>query len=250
MRTHNHGSFKSLEITKLLYDMKTLEITATRSQKNILKLLKHKQRLSKWKTQISSWSQHEIEDLWNAGLRCCSPAFLLHVNHLSTVCAGSRSATVRPSDEVFECWWSKINSHTALYPVLCGEASVVLVPKLVLICPFMESHSSGTASTWCPAFASTGSVYDIVQLIWIWKTYHYSPKSTRKLESIGTELGINVLKPTQVSRTGWLQEISRALQVLITPSKDGSGQFSAILCNMEHLSCTSKNAVARTLRSL
>lgn len=103
MRTHNHGSFKSLEITKLLYDMKTLEITATRSQKNILKLLKDKQRLSKLKTQISSWSQHEVEDLWNAGLRCRSPAFLFHVNHLSTVCAGSKSATVGPSDEVFEC---------------------------------------------------------------------------------------------------------------------------------------------------
>lgn len=75
MRTHNHGSFQSVEITKLLYHMKTLEITATRSQKNILKLLKHKQRLSKLKTQISSWSQHEIEDLWNAGLCCRSPAF-------------------------------------------------------------------------------------------------------------------------------------------------------------------------------
>ena len=128
------------------------------------------------------------------------------------------------------------------------QASVVLAPKLVLICPFMESHSSGIASTWGAAFAITGSVYDILQLIW--KTYHYSPKSTRELQSIGTELGINVLKPTQVGRTGWLPEISRALQVLITPSKDGSGQYAAILCQMEHLSCTSKNAVARTLRPL
>ena len=60
---HNHGSFQSVDT-----DHK-------RSQKNILKLLKHKQRLSKLKTQISSWSQHEIEDLWNAGLCCRSPAF-------------------------------------------------------------------------------------------------------------------------------------------------------------------------------
>lgn len=72
--------------------MKTLEIMAMRSQKNILKLLKHKQRLSKLKTQISSWSQHEIEDLWNAGLHFRSPASLFCVNH-----------TVGPSDEVFKC---------------------------------------------------------------------------------------------------------------------------------------------------
>lgn len=102
MRSHNHGTFKSLEIT-LLYAMKTLEIMVTRSQKNILKLLKHKRQLSNLKTQISSWSQHEIEDLWNAGLCCCSPASLFRVNHLPTVCAGSKSATVGPSDEVFRC---------------------------------------------------------------------------------------------------------------------------------------------------
>ena len=72
--------------------MKTLEIMAMRSQKNILKLLKHKQRLSKLKTQISSWSQHEIEDLWNAGVHFRSPASLFRVNH-----------TVGPPDEVFKC---------------------------------------------------------------------------------------------------------------------------------------------------
>ena len=58
------------------------------------------------------------------------------------------------------------------------------------------------------------TVYDVLQLIW--KTYHYSSKSTRELQSIGTELGINVLKPTQVSGTRWLPHISRALKVLIT----------------------------------
>ena len=84
------------------------------------------------------------------------------------------------------------------------------------------------------------TVYDVLQLIW--KTYHYSPKSTRELQSIGTELGINVLKPTQVSGTRWLPHVSRALKVLITPSKDGSGQYAAVLCHMEHLSSTSKNS--------
>lgn len=43
------------------------------------------------------------------------------------------------------------------------------------------------------------TVYYVLQLVW--KTYHYSRKSTRELQSIGTELGINVLKPTQVSGT-------------------------------------------------
>lgn len=84
------------------------------------------------------------------------------------------------------------------------------------------------------------TVYDILQLIRT--TYHYSPKSTCKLQSIGTELGINVLKPTRVSWTRWLPHISRALKALITPSKDGSGQFAAVLCHMEHLSLTSKNS--------
>ena len=43
------------------------------------------------------------------------------------------------------------------------------------------------------------TVYEVLQLIW--KTYHYSPKSMRELQAVGTELGVNVLKPTQVSRT-------------------------------------------------
>ena len=76
----------------------------------------------------------------------------------------------------------------------------------------------------------------------IWKTYHYSPKSTRELQAIGNELGVSVLKPTQVSGTRWLHHISRALKVLITPNSDGSGQYAAVLCHMEYLSATSKNA--------
>ena len=43
------------------------------------------------------------------------------------------------------------------------------------------------------------TVYDVIQLIW--KTYHYSPKSMHEVKNIGSELGINVLKPTQVSGT-------------------------------------------------
>lgn len=83
-------------------------------------------------------------------------------------------------------------------------------------------------------------IYEVLQMIW--KTYHYSPKSTCELQAIGNELGVSVLKPTQVSGTRWLPHISRALKVLITPNSDGSGQYAAVLCHMEHLSATSKNA--------
>ena len=84
------------------------------------------------------------------------------------------------------------------------------------------------------------SVYNVLQLIW--KTYYYSPKSTRELQAVGSELGMGVLKPPQVSGARWLPHISRALKVLITPGNGGSGQYAAVLCHMDHLSATSKNA--------
>ena len=58
---------------------------------------------------------------------------------------------------------------------------------------------------------------------------------------MGTELGVNVLKPTQVSGTRWLPHISRALKVMIEPGKEGSGQYAAVLSHMDHLSAASKN---------
>ena len=61
-------------------------------------------------------------------------------------------------------------------------------------------------------------------------------------QSIGTKLGINVLKPTQASGTRWLPHISRALKVLVTPGKDGSAQYSVVVYHMDHLSTTSRNA--------
>lgn len=87
-------------------------------------------------------------------------------------------------------------------------------------------------------------VYDVLQLIW--KTYHYSPKgvepkSTRELKPLASELGVDVLKPTQVSGTRWLPHISRALNVLIKPVGDGSGHYTALLCHMDHVSIASKN---------
>ena len=83
------------------------------------------------------------------------------------------------------------------------------------------------------------TAYEVLRLIW--KTYHYSPKSTRELQAVGTELGVNVLKPTQVSGTRWLPHISQALKVMIEPGKEGSGQYAAVLSHMDHLSAASKN---------
>lgn len=59
---------------------------------------------------------------------------------------------------------------------------------------------------------------------------------------MGSELGVNVLKPTQVSGTRWLPHISRALKVMIEPGKEGSGKYAAVLSHMDHLSAASKNA--------
>lgn len=44
-------------------------------------------------------------------------------------------------------------------------------------------------------------VYDVMNLMW--KTYHYSAKSSRELKALACELAIGVdpLKPTQVSGT-------------------------------------------------
>lgn len=91
------------------------------------------------------------------------------------------------------------------------------------------------------------TVYEVLQLIW--KTYHYSLKSTRELQAVGTELGVNVLK---------LPHISRALKVMIEPGKEGSGQYAAVLSHMDHLSAASKNTdvkgqakyVAEKMRSI
>ena len=100
------------------------------------------------------------------------------------------------------------------------------------------------------------TIYKVLQLIW--KTYHYSPKSMRELQVMGTKLGVNVLKPTQVSRTRWLSHISWALKVMIEPGKEGSGQYTAVLSHMDHLSAASKNTdvkgrakyVAEKMRSI
>ena len=85
--------------------------------------------------------------------------------------------------------------------------------------------------------ASVEKIYEVLHLIW--KTYHYSPKSTRELKAVADTMGIGVFKPVQVKGTRWLPHVSRALKSLIKPPKgdphDDPGQYAAVLQHMEHL---------------
>ena len=60
-------------------------------------------------------------------------------------------------------------------------------------------------------------VYDVLNLVW--KNYHFSPKSTHDLKDLAGELGVNVLKPNQVTGTQWLTHVTRALKVFIKPAE-------------------------------
>ena len=81
----------------------------------------------------------------------------------------------------------------------------------------------------------------------VWKTYHFSPKSTRDLKDLAGELGVNVLKPNQVTGTRWLPHVSHALKVFIKPAEsktrdDTTGQYVLVVYHMDHLSASSNNA--------
>lgn len=87
-------------------------------------------------------------------------------------------------------------------------------------------------------------VMDVLHLVY--KTYHYSPKSRRELNTIGEQLGINVKNPTRVHGTRWSPHTERALKIMMLPPKDKGlndpGQYSVIFQHMEHLISTSTNA--------
>ena len=92
--------------------------------------------------------------------------------------------------------------------------------------------------------ASVEKIYEVLHLTW--KTYHFSPKSTRELKALADTMGINVLKPGQVTGTRWLPHVSRALKSLIKPPKgdhhNDPSQYAAVLQHMEHLASTSQKA--------
>ena len=89
---------------------------------------------------------------------------------------------------------------------------------------------------------SVAEVYNVLDLVW--KTYHYSPKSTRDLQALAVGFDINVRKPTRVGGTRWLPHVSRALKVFIKAGSDNAskGQYAAVACHMDHLSATSRSS--------
>ena len=92
--------------------------------------------------------------------------------------------------------------------------------------------------------ASVEKIYKVLHLIW--KTYHYSPKSTSELNAVAGTMGIGVLKSGQVKGTRWLPHVSRALKFFIKPPKgdphSDPGQYASVLQHMEHLASTSQKA--------
>ena len=88
-------------------------------------------------------------------------------------------------------------------------------------------------------------LYDTLHLVW--KTYHYSAKSRRELNDLGTQLGANVHAASNVKGTRWVPHVQRALKVFLTGIPRGgnlsedAGQFAATYIHMENLAETSKN---------
>ena len=67
------------------------------------------------------------------------------------------------------------------------------------------------------------------------------------MKTLGTELGIDVSQPSRVKGSRWLPHVSRALEALIKPVKDGDmatdeSQYAAVLQHMEHLVSSSTKA--------
>ena len=92
---------------------------------------------------------------------------------------------------------------------------------------------------------SVQELYEVMNLVW--KTYHYSAKRSRELKALASELGVDAVKPTQVSGTRWLPHVSRALKVFIKSgdakkSEESTGQYALVLCHTEHLSTSSSSA--------
>ncbi|XP_041954873.1 zinc finger protein 862-like isoform X1 [Alosa sapidissima] len=93
--------------------------------------------------------------------------------------------------------------------------------------------------------AMVTKVYDLLHLVW--KTYHFSPKSRRELNTIGEELGVGICTPSSVKGTRWIPHVHRALNVLLRAGRGGnlatdSGQYAAIHHHMEHLASSAANA--------
>ena len=95
----------------------------------------------------------------------------------------------------------------------------------------------------------------------VWKTYHFSPKSSRELKQVCYELETRFYKPKPVKGTRWVPHLDRALKVFLKGENDlvnKAGGFSAVAIHMENLGETSRNAdvsgrgkkVSKTMKDL
>ena len=95
----------------------------------------------------------------------------------------------------------------------------------------------------------------------VWKTYHFSPKSSRELKQVCYELETRFYKPKPVKGTRWVPHLDRALKVFLKGENDlvnKAGGLSAVAIHMENLGETSRNAnvsgrgktVSKTIKDL
>ncbi|KAL8572378.1 hypothetical protein ACOMHN_023147 [Nucella lapillus] len=87
------------------------------------------------------------------------------------------------------------------------------------------------------------TVNDTLHLIW--KTYHFSPKSKRELQTVCEELATRFYKPKPVKGTRWIPHLDRALKIFLKGQDDlvmKAGEYSAVAIHMENLKETSRNA--------
>ncbi|KAJ8367015.1 hypothetical protein AAFF_G00333890 [Aldrovandia affinis] len=64
---------------------------------------------------------------------------------------------------------------------------------------------------------TVAKLYDLLHLLW--KTYHFSPKSQRELQTVGIMLGVHhISNPSSVKGTRWIPRVERALHALLKPS--------------------------------
>ncbi|KAL8582332.1 hypothetical protein ACOMHN_037089 [Nucella lapillus] len=87
------------------------------------------------------------------------------------------------------------------------------------------------------------TVNDTLHLIW--KTYHFSPKSKRELQTVCEELATRFYKPKPVKGTRWIPHLDRALKIFLKGQDDlvmKGGEYSAVAIHMENLKETSRNA--------
>ena len=78
----------------------------------------------------------------------------------------------------------------------------------------------------------------------VWRTYHFSPKSSCELKQVCYELETRFYKPKPVKGTRWVPHLDRALKVFLKGENDlvnKAGGFSAVAIHMENPGETSRS---------